>query len=89
MNLHQGFGFHANIKFLCPEQEAVRKMLEALMEGEEEEEEGDKREGGEEERMKSSLRKRAMADVAWMKSVIEEQIQLEREREAEIDNLHW
>lgn len=59
------------------------------MEGEEEEEEGDKREGGEEEKMKSSLRKRAMADVAWMKSVIEEQIQLEREREGGIDNLHW
>lgn len=55
-------------------------MLEALMEGEEE---------GEEERMKSSLRKRAIADVAWMKCVIEEQLQLEREREAEIDDLHW
>lgn len=65
-------------------------MLEALMEGEEEEEgqeEGE--EGGEEERMKSSLRKRAIADVAWMKCLIEEQLQLEREREAEIDDLHW
>lgn len=57
-------------------------MLEALMEDEEEEE-------VEEERMESSLRKRAIADVAWMKRVIEEQLQLEREREAEIDDLHW
>lgn len=64
-------------------------MLEALMEGEEEEEEGGEGEEGEEESMKSSLSKRTMADVAWKKSVIEEQIQLERKREAEIDNLHW
>lgn len=42
----------------------------------------------EEERTKSSRRERAVADVAWMKRVIEEQLQLEREREIEIDNLH-
>lgn len=68
---------HANVKFSCAEQEAERKMLAALLEGE-----------GEEERRKSSRRERAVADVAWMKRVIEQQLQLEREREAEFDHLH-
>lgn len=68
---------HANMKFFCGEQEAERKMLAALLEGEEEE-----------ERRKSSRRERATADVAWMKHVIEQQLQLEREREAEFDHLH-
>lgn len=81
--LPQSFEFHANVKFFCPEQEVVRKMPEALMEGEEAED------GGEEERTKSSLRKKAIADVAGMKRLIEEQLQLEREREAETDDLHW
>lgn len=63
--------------FFCAEQEAERKMLAALLEGE-----------GEEERRKSSRRERAIADVAWMKHVIEQQLQLEREREAEFDHLH-
>lgn len=32
-------------------------------------------------------RERAVADAAWMKRVIEEQLQLERERELEFDTL--
>lgn len=38
--------------------------------------------------MKSLRRERAKADVVWMKRVLEEQLELEREREAEFDNLH-
>lgn len=52
-------------------------MLAALLEGEEEE-----------ERMKSLRRERAIADVVWMKRVLEEQLELEREREAMFDHLH-
>ncbi|TSR04335.1 Trichoplein keratin filament-binding protein [Bagarius yarrelli] len=45
--------------------------------------------GEEEERRAESVRReRAVADVAWMKGVLEEQLQLEREREAEFDLLH-
>lgn len=40
----------------------------------------------EEERTKSSHRERA--DVAWMKRGIEEQLLLEREREAKIEDLN-
>lgn len=47
------------------------------MEGEEEEE----------EMTKSSGRERATAEVALMKRVIEEQLQMERERQAKIDDL--
>lgn len=53
-------------------------MLAALLEGAEEEE----------ERARSLRKERAVADVAWMKRVLEEQLELEREREAEFDHLH-
>lgn len=61
---------------VCP-QEADRRILAALMEGEEEE-----------QRVESARRERAVADVTWMKKVLEEQLQLEREREAEFDLLY-
>uniref|UniRef100_A0A672PLD9 Trichoplein keratin filament-binding protein n=1 Tax=Sinocyclocheilus grahami TaxID=75366 RepID=A0A672PLD9_SINGR len=59
------------------ELEADRKILAALLEG-----------GVEEQRMEKARRERAVADAAWMKRVIEEQLQLEREREAEFDILY-
>uniref|UniRef100_A0A3P8VEJ6 Trichoplein keratin filament-binding protein n=1 Tax=Cynoglossus semilaevis TaxID=244447 RepID=A0A3P8VEJ6_CYNSE len=58
------------------ELEVDRKILAALMEGEDEE-----------KWMETARRERAVADAAWMKQVIEEQLQLEREREAEFDML--
>lgn len=58
-------------------QEAEQKMLAALLDGEEEE-----------ERTKSLRRERAVADAVWMKRVLEEQLELEREREAALDHLH-
>ncbi|KAM9329899.1 trichoplein keratin filament-binding protein [Gastrophryne carolinensis] len=42
---------------------------------------------GEEDRLRSARREQAAADAAWMKRVIEEQLHLERQREAEIDTL--
>lgn len=42
----------------------------------------------EDRRMETTRRERAIADAAWMKHVIEEQLQLEQEREAEFDVLH-
>lgn len=39
-------------------------------------------------RMESERRERVVADAAWMKRVIEEQLDLEREREAEFEVLH-
>ncbi|XP_026178582.1 trichoplein keratin filament-binding protein [Mastacembelus armatus] len=59
------------------ELEADRKILAALLEGEQED-----------RRMEATRRERAIADAAWMKRVIEEQLQLEREREAEFDLLY-
>uniref|UniRef100_A0A8C6SF36 Trichoplein keratin filament-binding protein n=1 Tax=Neogobius melanostomus TaxID=47308 RepID=A0A8C6SF36_9GOBI len=59
------------------ELEADRRILEVLVEGEEED-----------KRLETERRKRAIADAAWMKRVIEEQLHLEREREAELDYLH-
>ncbi|KAK2837294.1 hypothetical protein Q5P01_014506 [Channa striata] len=59
------------------ELEADRQILTALLEGEEED-----------RRMETVRRERAIADAASMKQVIEEQLQLEREREAEFDMLH-
>lgn len=44
-------------------------------------------EGGEEEMMKSSHRERAI-DVAGMERAIEEQLQMEREREVKIEDLN-
>lgn len=60
----------------CPLQEADRRILQALQEEEEED-----------QRAQVARREQALADVAWMKQVIEEQLQLEREREAELQTL--
>lgn len=66
-----------HFELLCTDQEADHKILAALVEGEQED-----------QRMETARRERAIADVAWMKRVIEEQLQLEQEREAEFDILH-
>ncbi|XP_051489710.1 trichoplein keratin filament-binding protein isoform X1 [Apus apus] len=58
------------------ELEADRKILSALLEEEEED-----------QSLRSARRERAVADVAWMKRVIEEQLQLEKEREAELQTI--
>ncbi|XP_062446324.1 trichoplein keratin filament-binding protein, partial [Rhea pennata] len=55
------------------ELETDRQILSALLEKEDED-----------QRLQSARRERAVADVAWMKRVIEEQLQLEKEREAEL-----
>lgn len=65
------------LKWICTNQEADRKILAAMLEGEQED-----------RRMETTRRERAIADAAWMKRVIEEQLQLEQEREAEFDVLH-
>ncbi|KAG1958174.1 trichoplein keratin filament-binding protein [Pimephales promelas] len=59
------------------ELEADRKILAALLEGE-----------VEDQRLEKARKERAVADAAWMKRVIEEQLHLEREREAEFDILY-
>ncbi|XP_034397534.1 trichoplein keratin filament-binding protein isoform X1 [Cyclopterus lumpus] len=59
------------------ELEADRKILAALLEGQQVD-----------RRMETARRERAIADAAWMKRVIEEQLQLEQEREAEFEILH-
>ncbi|KAA0716737.1 Trichoplein keratin filament-binding protein [Triplophysa tibetana] len=59
------------------ELEADRKILAALVEGE-----------LEEQKLEKARRERAVDDAAWMKRVIEEQLQLEKEREAEFDILY-
>ncbi|XP_032370936.1 trichoplein keratin filament-binding protein isoform X1 [Etheostoma spectabile] len=59
------------------ELEADRKILAALLDGQQED-----------RRIETARRERAIADAAWMKHVIEEQLHLEREREAEFDILH-
>lgn len=53
--------------------EVDRQILSALLKKEDEE-----------QRRQSARRERAVADVAWMKRVIEDQLQLEKEREAEL-----
>ncbi|NXG07215.1 TCHP protein, partial [Sakesphorus luctuosus] len=58
------------------ELETDRQILSALLEGE-----------GEAELRRSVRQDQAVADAAWMKHVIEEQLQLEREREAELETL--
>lgn len=67
----------SHLELLCTDQEADSKILAALVEGEQED-----------RRMETARRERAIADAAWMKRVIEEQLQLEQEREAEFDILH-
>ncbi|XP_065548153.1 trichoplein keratin filament-binding protein isoform X1 [Lathamus discolor] len=58
------------------ELEIDRQILSALLEKEDEE-----------QRRQSARRERAVADAAWMKHVIEEQLQLEKEREAELQTI--
>uniref|UniRef100_A0A8V5GQ00 Trichoplein keratin filament-binding protein n=2 Tax=Melopsittacus undulatus TaxID=13146 RepID=A0A8V5GQ00_MELUD len=58
------------------ELEIDRQILSALLEKEDEE-----------QRRQSVRRERAVADAAWMKRVIEEQLQLEKEREAELQTI--
>ncbi|XP_058137521.1 trichoplein keratin filament-binding protein [Dasypus novemcinctus] len=58
------------------ELEADKRILQALLEKEDEN-----------QRIHLAKREQALADVAWMKQVIEEQLQLEREREAELQML--
>ncbi|KAM8818836.1 trichoplein keratin filament-binding protein isoform 1-T2 [Rhynchonycteris naso] len=58
------------------ELEADKRILQALLEEEEEN-----------QRVHSARREQAVADVAWMKQVLEEQLQLEKEREAELQML--
>ena len=57
-------------------QEADKRILQALIEKDDEN-----------QRMHLARREQALADAAWMKQVIEEQLQLEREREAELQLL--
>ena len=58
-------------------QEADRRILATLLEGEQDD-----------HLQESARRERAVADAAWMKHVIEEQLVLERQREAEFDVLY-
>lgn len=58
------------------ELEIDRQILLALLEKEDED-----------QHRQSARRERAVADVAWMKHVIEEQLQLEKEREAELQTI--
>ncbi|XP_020762733.2 trichoplein keratin filament-binding protein isoform X1 [Odocoileus virginianus] len=58
------------------ELEADKRILQALLEEEDED-----------QRVQRARREQALADVAWMKRVIEEQLQLERAREAELQML--
>lgn len=56
--------------------EKDRQILLALLEKEDED-----------QCPQSARRERAVVDVAWMKHVIEEQLQLEKEREAELQTI--
>ncbi|XP_006894904.1 PREDICTED: trichoplein keratin filament-binding protein [Elephantulus edwardii] len=58
------------------ELEADKLILQKLLEKEDED-----------QRVHEARREQALADAAWMKQVIEEQLQLEREREAELQML--
>ncbi|XP_014432589.2 trichoplein keratin filament-binding protein [Pelodiscus sinensis] len=58
------------------ELEMDRQILLALLEKEDED-----------QLLHSARRERAVADAAWMKHVIEEQLQLEKEREAELETI--
>ncbi|XP_015733573.1 trichoplein keratin filament-binding protein [Coturnix japonica] len=59
------------------ELETDRQILLAILEKEEED-----------QRHKAEKRERAVADAAWMRNVIEEQLQLEKEREAELQVIY-
>lgn len=54
-----------------------RKILESL--SAKEEEDG---------QLKTARKEKAKADAAWMKQVVEEQLRLEKAREAELDMLY-
>ena len=56
--------------------EADKRILQARLEAEDEN-----------QRVHQARREQALADVAWMKRVIEEQLELERAREAELQML--
>ncbi|XP_006147913.1 trichoplein keratin filament-binding protein isoform X1 [Tupaia chinensis] len=58
------------------ELEADKRILQALLEKEDEN-----------QRVHLARREQALADVAWMKQVVEEQLQLEKAREAELQML--
>ncbi|KFQ12627.1 Trichoplein keratin filament-binding protein, partial [Leptosomus discolor] len=58
------------------ELEADRQILIALLEKEDED-----------QHRQSARREQAVADVAWMKHILEEQLQLEKQREAELQTL--
>lgn len=57
-------------------QETDRQILSALLEKEDKD-----------QHRQITGQERAVADVAWMKRVIEEQLQLEKEREAELETI--
>ncbi|NXP55540.1 TCHP protein, partial [Heliornis fulica] len=71
---------HAQLKrraqMIQEELEMDRQILLTLLEKEDED-----------QRRQSAQRERVVADVAWMKRVIEEQLQLEKEREAELQTV--
>lgn len=58
-------------------QESDHKILAAFLKGEQEK-----------VSTEGARRERVFADAAWMNRVIEEQLELERDREAELDFLH-
>ena len=58
-------------------QEEDRQFLQQILERERED-----------QRAMSSRREKAKADAHWMKSVIEEQIRVEKQREADLDMLY-
>ncbi|XP_055002959.1 trichoplein keratin filament-binding protein isoform X2 [Sorex araneus] len=67
---------HRRAQQVQEELEADRRVLRALLEEEQEQ-----------QRAGAARRQQALADAAWMKQVIEEQLRLEREREAEMQAL--
>ncbi|KAF6025751.1 TCHP [Bugula neritina] len=64
-------------KQVMEELEQDRKLLDSLMEKE-----------AEEITLRTARKEKARADAAWMKEVIEDQLRLEKEREAELDMLY-
>ncbi|XP_036028063.1 trichoplein keratin filament-binding protein [Onychomys torridus] len=67
---------HRRTQQIQEELEADGRILQALLEKE-----------GELQRVELARREQALADAAWMKQVIEEQLQLEKAREAELQLL--
>ncbi|XP_062999807.1 trichoplein keratin filament-binding protein [Elgaria multicarinata webbii] len=72
--------YHAQLKRRAQQiQEELEKDRQILLALTEEDDEG--------QRLQSARREQAVAAVAWMKEVIEQQLQLERERQAELDTV--